>query len=114
MFFTFDLSFLRFSISLLCETSYITPSSREKPLFRTFAHIRQHHFSKYWGDGYMGRPPPQILGDRPPSPPRSPPMHAGKNNAHVCMHVYIYIMRVYACDYIHSYMCMMCKYVIIV
>src|SRR6218665_828880 len=41
---------------------------------RTFARIRQHYFSKYWGDGCMGRPgrpPPQIfkfLGDRPPSP----------------------------------------------
>src|SRR6218665_1293849 len=36
---------------------------------RTFALIRQHYFSKYWGDGWMGRPPPHILGDRPPSPP---------------------------------------------
>src|SRR6218665_392102 len=29
---------------------------------RTFARIRQHYFSKYWGgDGCMGRPPPQIF-----------------------------------------------------
>src|SRR6218665_2723595 len=27
---------------------------------RTFARIRQHYFSIYWGDGCMGRPPPQI------------------------------------------------------
>src|SRR6218665_2553302 len=35
---------------------------------RTFALIRQHYFSKYWG-GRMHGPstPPQILGDRPPS-----------------------------------------------
>src|SRR6218665_2400869 len=32
---------------------------------RTFARIRQHYFSKYWGDGCMGRPPPQILGGPP-------------------------------------------------
>src|SRR6218665_2612515 len=31
-----------------------------------------------WGDHCMGRPPPQIfLGDRPPSPPRSPPLGRG-------------------------------------
>src|SRR6218665_1534400 len=100
MFFTFDLSFLRFSISLLCETSYITPSSREKPLFRTFAHIRQHHFSKYWGDGYMGRPHLKFWGDRPP---RSPPMHAGKNNAHVlCMYTYILCVFMHMITFIHT------------
>src|SRR6218665_853149 len=38
---------------------------------RTFARIRQHY---YWGDGCMGHPSPQILGDRPPSPTRSPPL----------------------------------------
>ena len=26
------------------------------------------------GDGCVGRPPPQIWGDRPPSPPKSQPM----------------------------------------
>src|SRR6218665_2271759 len=35
---------------------------------RTFARIRQHYFSKYWGDECIGRPPPQIFGDRSPSP----------------------------------------------
>src|SRR6218665_3289932 len=67
--------------------SYITLSSQKNtiseknsfmtPFFysvRTFARIRQHYFSKYWGDQCMGRPPPEILGDRPPSPPRSPPL----------------------------------------
>src|SRR6218665_719081 len=42
---------------------------------RTFAHIRQHCFSKYWGDGCIGRTPPQIVGRPYPSPPRSPPQH---------------------------------------
>src|SRR6218665_691634 len=42
---------------------------------RAFARIRQHYFSKYWGDGCMGRPPPHILrGTVPPVPPRSPPL----------------------------------------
>src|SRR6218665_2513495 len=40
---------------------------------RTLARIRQHYFSKYWGDGCMGRPPPQMffLGG---VPPRSTPL----------------------------------------
>src|SRR6218665_1166530 len=38
---------------------------------RTLPHIQYQCFSKYWG---MGRPPPQILGDLPPVPPKSPPM----------------------------------------
>src|SRR6218665_2997614 len=37
--------------------------------FRTFARIRQHYFSKYWGDGCMGRPPTPIFwGPSPQSP----------------------------------------------
>src|SRR6218665_617594 len=35
----------------------------------TFAHIRQHYFSKYWGDECMGRPPPQTLGAPSPQSP---------------------------------------------
>src|SRR6218665_3561998 len=32
----------------------------------TFARIRQHYFSKYWGDGCTGRPPSSnVWGDRP-------------------------------------------------
>src|SRR6218665_2564023 len=49
--------------------SYMTLSSQDKHLFysvHTFARIRQHYFSKYWGDGCMGGPPPEILRDRPP------------------------------------------------
>src|SRR6218665_1840292 len=51
-----------------------------------FAHIRQHYFSRYWGDQCMGRPPPQIWGTVPtsnlggtvpPVPPRSPPLLHG-------------------------------------
>src|SRR6218665_318184 len=84
--------------------SSTTLSSQEKPLFqkrqfldktifysvRTFAHIRQHYFSKYWGTNAWAVPPPQIFfgGDRPPVPPRSPPLslghylqrHAKRNN----------------------------------
>src|SRR6218665_1675955 len=53
---------------LLCSMSYMTISSQEQPLFQkkflydilfysvgTFARIRQHCFSKYWGNGCMGR-----------------------------------------------------------
>ena len=44
---------------------------------RTFARIRQHYFSKYWGGGCMGRSPPHILGDRPPQSPQvSAPAYA--------------------------------------
>src|SRR6218665_2179449 len=55
--------------------SYMTLSSREKKEFldntffknsvHTFARIRQHYFSKYWGDGCMGRPLSQIWGAVP-------------------------------------------------
>src|SRR6218665_4160991 len=69
-----------FFISLLSEILYITYTAiffkkslyfRTRNLFTTHfftqsAHIRKHYFSKYWGDGCMGRPPPQSLGDRPP------------------------------------------------
>ena len=41
-----------------------------------FARIRQHYFSKYWGSNAWAVPPPKIWGDRPPSPPRSPPLVA--------------------------------------
>jgi len=29
----------------------------------------KHYFSKYWGDGCMGRPHLKFWGDRPPVPP---------------------------------------------
>src|SRR6218665_3696455 len=59
--------------------SYMTLSSQEKHHFysvHAFARIRQHYFSKYWGDGCMGRPPPQIFlgGPSPQFPPMSPPL----------------------------------------
>ena len=39
--------------------------------FHIFAHIRQHYFSKYWGDESIGRPPTSnFVGDSPPSPPQ--------------------------------------------
>src|SRR6218665_2741237 len=42
--------------------------------FHTFAHTRQHYFSKCWGTNAWPPPPPQTLGDRPPSPPRFTPL----------------------------------------
>src|SRR6218665_2414402 len=59
------------------ETTISEKNSLIRPVFysvRTFARIRQHYFSKYWGDQCMGRPPPQILGGPSLSPPRSPPL----------------------------------------
>src|SRR6218665_3216861 len=50
--------------------------TRKTPFFysvHTFARIRQPYFSKYWGDGCMGRPHLKFEG-RPPVPPRSPPL----------------------------------------
>src|SRR6218665_1144059 len=42
---------------------------------RTFARIRQHYFSKYWGNRCMDRSPTSNFGgDRPPVPPRSSPL----------------------------------------
>src|SRR6218665_105777 len=39
-------------------------------LFVLFARLRQHCFSKYWGDQCMGRPPTSNFGgDRPPPVP---------------------------------------------
>src|SRR6218665_2488838 len=40
-----------------------------------FAHIRQHYFSKYWGNQCMGRPPHlKFFGGPSPQSPRSPPL----------------------------------------
>src|SRR6218665_2648701 len=66
--------------------SKMTLSSQEKPLFQKKNSLttpifllcscfRAHSTTlllKILGDQCMGRPPPQILGDRPPSPSRSP------------------------------------------
>src|SRR6218665_4186171 len=42
---------------------------------RTFARIRQDYFSKYWGDGCIGRPPTSdFVGGPSPSPSGSPPL----------------------------------------
>src|SRR6218665_1950675 len=78
------ISFSRFSVSLLPVMSYMTLSSREKPLFSennslmtpfftlfVLSHASDKHYcSKYWGDGCLGRPhTSNFWGDRPPSPP---------------------------------------------
>jgi len=57
------------------KTHYFTKKFLYDTFFysvRIFARIRQHYFSKYWEDGCMGRPPPQIFGGT--VPPRSPPL----------------------------------------
>src|SRR6218665_1874138 len=63
------------------KTTVSEKNSLIRPFFyflRTFARIRQHYFSKYWGHQCMGRPPRQILeGPPPPVPPRSPPLPRG-------------------------------------
>jgi len=86
-FLDFFLSFSRFFISLLPVMSYMSLSSQEKPLLQQIIprHLftlfmlsyapYKHYFSKYWGGRMHGPSPPQIFwGDRPPSPPRSPPV----------------------------------------
>src|SRR6218665_325809 len=50
---------------------YIYPFPHKKTTIfhsvHTFTHIRQHYFSKYWGDQCMCRPPTSNFGgDRPP------------------------------------------------
>ena len=53
-------------------SSYMTLSSQEKNLFYsfyTFAHIRQHYFSKYWGGtNAWAVSHLKLWGDRPPVP----------------------------------------------
>src|SRR6218665_2761033 len=52
-------------------------SQRNTSLFAPFAHLvaRVTSILKYWRDGCMGRPPPQILrGPSFPIAPKSPPM----------------------------------------
>src|SRR6218665_2637147 len=62
-----------------------------RPFFysvRTFARIRQHYFSKYWGDQCMGRPPPQIFfgGTVPPVPLGLRPWARSGPRAACCAH----------------------------
>src|SRR6218665_2910436 len=64
-------SFFRFSISLLCEMSYMTLSSQDKPPFLLCSYSRAYPTTlllKILGNGCMGRPPPQIWGTVPPVP----------------------------------------------
>src|SRR6218665_1088390 len=69
-----------FRMFTMLNVVYMTISSQEKHNFHSvhaFTHIRQHYFSKYWGDQCMGGPSTSTFGgDRPPSPPRSPPLPA--------------------------------------
>src|SRR6218665_1771369 len=42
--------------------------------FHTFAHIRQHYFSKYWGTNAWAVPSLKLWGPSPPVSPRFPPL----------------------------------------
>src|SRR6218665_1006023 len=52
------------------KNHYFSKEFLDKIIFysvRTFARIKQHYFSKYWGNQCMGRPPTSNFGgDRPP------------------------------------------------
>jgi len=87
MIFGFFLSFSIFSISLLPVMSYMTLSSQEKTLFqkiislwpffysgRACGRIRQTTSQNIVGTDAWAVPPTSNLGDRPPSPRRSPPV----------------------------------------
>src|SRR6218665_688153 len=62
-----------FRMFTMLNVVYMTISSQEKHNFHSvhaFTHIRQHYFSKYWGDQCMGGPPHlNFWGDRPPQSP---------------------------------------------
>src|SRR6218665_1077455 len=63
----------------------MTISSQEKHNFHSvhaFTHIRQHYFSKYWGDQCMGGPPTSSFGG--PVPPRSPPLYVAYVGLRLC------------------------------
>jgi len=86
--------FFRFSISLLpCSVVYDpfftrkTPVSENNffitPFFTLFvlSHASdKHYFSKYWGTDAWAVPTSIFWGDRPPSPPRSPPVETAIDN----------------------------------
>ena len=60
------------------KTTISEKNSLIRPFFysvRAFAHIRQHYFSKYWGEQCMGCPPTSNFWGTPQVPPRSPPLN---------------------------------------
>src|SRR6218665_3873953 len=66
------------------KTSISEKNSMTRHLFysvRTFARIRQHHFSKYWGGGLMhgSSPTSNFGGSSSPVPSRSPPLRNSKS-----------------------------------
>src|SRR6218665_1041942 len=53
------------------NTKFSVKNSSIRPFFysvRTFARIRQHYFSKYWGINAWAIPHLKFWGDRPPGP----------------------------------------------
>src|SRR6218665_2910917 len=72
MFFNFFNLFHIFHIFTVCETPISENNSLMTPFFTLFVLSRasdKHYFSKYWGDGCMGRPPIQIFEGTFPSDP---------------------------------------------
>src|SRR6218665_3003213 len=66
-----DFPFLFPDFPYLCYIKcHILPLPHKKNTsVHTFTRIRQHYFSKCWGDQCMGRPPPKILGGPFPQSP---------------------------------------------
>src|SRR6218665_2797200 len=62
----FSLIFRIFTLLDIVHNPFLTRKTTFFYSFHTFAHIRQHYFSKYWGDECMGHSHTSNLGDRPP------------------------------------------------
>src|SRR6218665_1824504 len=61
-----------FRMFTMLNVLYMTLSSQEKHNFHSvhaFTHIRQHYFSKYWGDQCMGGSPTSTFGGTVPPVP---------------------------------------------
>src|SRR6218665_1979035 len=68
----FSLIFRIFTLLDVVHSPFLTRKTPFLNSFHTFAHIRQHYFSKYWGDECMVRPPTSNFGGT--VPPRFPPL----------------------------------------
>src|SRR6218665_3159152 len=76
LFLVIDQIFHIFRIFTMLYDPFLT---RKTPFFTLFILSRASDNTtspNIFGDGCMGRPPPQILGERPPSPPRSPHLYS--------------------------------------
>src|SRR6218665_3769983 len=75
------------------KTQFFTLFHRLIFSVHAFTHIRQHYFSKYWGTNAWAVPHLKVWGDRPPVPPRSPPLRIGLSlvQVSICRGLFIYI-----------------------